>query len=334
MSIINRFIEQARRNPKRIVLPEAEDERVLQAARMALDKGISFPILLGSREKVTAQASRAGVSLEGIEVEDPVSSLRLGPYCRRYSELRGLPEAVGRSILVRPNYFAANMVAAGDADGMVGGVVYATEEIIMAAGMFIGLQEGASIPSSLFLIEIPGYAGGENGVLIFADCAVNANPTAQELAEIAITSARSAERVCRWQPRVAMLSFSTKGSAAHPDVDKVTNALEIARKLAPDLVIDGELQADSALVPSTARRKIKGGNPVAGRANVLIFPDLDAANISYKLVQVLGGAAAFGPVLQGYRKPVSDLSRGATAEEIIGAMAIVNAQAQSQEDGG
>jgi len=219
------------------------------------------------------------------------------------------------------------MVNTGDADGMVAGAVYATEDIIMAANLLIGLAEGITTPSSSFLMELPNYSGGEDGVLLFADCAVNVNPTPQELADIAIASARTAEVLCGWEPRVAMLSFSTKGSAMHPDADKVRQALEIINATAPGLAVDGELQADSALVPDIARRKIKGENPVAGKANVLIFPDLDAGNIAYKLVQILAGAATYGTILQGYTRPVSDLSRGATVQDILAAIAMVSAQA-------
>lgn len=329
MSIIGKFIDKARKSPKKIALPEGEDERVLSAARMAADEGIAIPILLGEQGKIHKVASSLGVSLDRIIIDYPPSSPHLGRYCKLYAEMRGLPELAAQRIVIKPNYFGAMMVNVGDADGMVGGVVYPTEEIIMASNLLIGLAEGITTPSSFFLIDIPTYSGGEGGTLLFADCAININPTPEELADIALASARSAEIFCGWEPRVAMLSFSTKGSAMHSDVDKVTKALEIAKAKAPELAIDGELQADSALVPAIAKRKIKGVSPVAGRANVLIFPDVDAANISYKLTQILAGASVYGPILQGYVKPVADLSRGASPQDIFGTIAIVAAQAST-----
>ena len=280
--------------------------------------------VLGNQDKIHQMASDLSINLDGIVTDDPPSSPYLASYCRLYNETRGLPELAAQKILIGPNYFGAMMVNAGDADGMVAGAVYTTEEIIMAANL-IGLAEGVTTPSSAFLMEIPNYSGGENGVLLLSDCAVNVNPTPQELADIAVASARTAEVLCGWNPRVAMLSFSTKGSAIHPDADKVIKALKIVKTVAPSLVIDGELQADSALVPATARRKVKGHGLVAGKANVLIFPDLDAGNIAYKLAQIVSSATVYG-ILQGYSKPISDVSRAASSEEILGAIAIVAAQ--------
>ncbi len=223
------------------------------------------------------------------------------------------------------------MVKMGDADAMVAGIATSTEEVVTAGELIIGLQKGISTPSSFFLMDIPGYLGGEGSLLIFADGGTNPNPNPEQLADIAIATARSARELLGWEPKVAMLSFSTKGSAIHPDVDKVVEAVRMAKKREPGLCVDGELQADTAIVPEVAKRKINEASSVAGRANILIFPDLDAGNICYKLVQRLAKAAAYGPFLQGFAKPVSDLSRGSTIDDIVGATTIVVLEVQARE---
>lgn len=327
MDLVEQFKEKARQQPRRIVYPEGDDERMAAAAVACVKEGVAVPVLVGKEAKVAAAAQAAGVDLSGIEVIEPKSSGKLDAYAASYVSARdNVSESIAKRILGRPMLFGAMMVAAGDADSMVAGAANPTARVIEAGGLTIGYAEGISAPSSIFIMVVPECLGEKDKIFIFADPALSISPTAAELAEIAVTSGRTAQNLLGIEPKIALLSFSTKGSASHEDVDKVIEATKLAQEIAPDLSIDGELQADTAVSPRVAAKKAPD-SPVAGQANVLVFPDLDAANMAYKLVQYLGNAAALGPLLQGFAKPIADLSRGATVEDIVGTTAIMAVQA-------
>lgn len=325
---IKQFIEAAKADPRRIVYPEGADERVLQAARRVKDEGLAAPILVGVPESIGEAAGVAGISLDGIEIAGPHDEARLEAFAADYAASAGLKEGIARRLVKKPLAFGGMMVRLGLADGMVAGVATATGAVIQAAAVTVGFQEGLSTPSSFFMMVLPEYMGERNKVLVFADAAVQVQPDPRQLAEIAVAAGRNARDLLGLDPKVAFLSFSTRGSAVHADTEKVLESLALAKTIDPDLTFDGELQADAALVPRVAAKKVSD-SPVAGQANVLIFPDLDAANIAYKLVQYLAGAQAIGPILQGFARPVNDMSRGASVDDLVNVTAITVAQARS-----
>ena len=327
MSLNDLFFDRARKRPARVAYPEGHDPRIVEAAVKARQMGIAIPVLVGNPAEVTAIASRSGWNLDGITVLSPKDDGLLDRFADDYARTRNLRTAIARKVVQKPLSFAGMIVKTGMADAMVGGVDTATASMIQAASLTIGLQPGITTPSSCFVMIVPDFQGEKEKALIFADCGLNIQPTAAQLADIALASASSARSLLGVEPRVAMLSFSTKGSGSHADVDKVLEALSIVRAKAPFLIVDGELQGDAALSPRVGEKKAKG-SPVAGQANVLIFPDLNSGNICYKLTQYLAKATALGPLLQGFARPANDMSRGATVDDLIGVTAITSIQAQ------
>ena len=331
MGMIEHVWNKARQNVMSIVLPEGDESRTLQAAAKIRDEGLARPILLGETGVVRAMAQQVGADIAGIEIVDPASSPKLGGYADALYEMRkakGLSREDAARLAADPMYHGILMVKQGDADGLVSGARHTTGDMLRPALQIIKTKPGISVVSSSFLMNCPNRSLGEDGLLVYADCVVVPCPTAEELAQIAVSAADTARTLCGIrQPRVALLSFSTKGSAKHELVSKVQKATALAHELAPELLLDGEMQLDAALVPEVGASKAKG-SPVAGRANVLIFPDLQAGNIGYKLTQRIGGAECYA-VLQGLAKPCNDLSRGCSVDDIVNTVALTAVQAQA-----
>ncbi len=330
MSLVDQIKAKAKSCKKHVLLPEGSEERTLKAAEIIIKEGIADLTLLGNEKEIREKAKSLGVSLDGIGIIDPVLSPDLQDYTEKFYEMRktkGVTMEKAAATMKNPLFFAAMMIKEGKGDGMVAGAITTTGDTLRPGLQIIKMAPGISVVSSCFIMDVPNKSYGENGLIVFGDCVVNPVPTAEQLAAIAISSAATGKALCGMEPRVAMLSFSTKGSAKHEYVDKVAEATKLVKQLAPDLNVDGELQADAALVESVGQLK-SPGSPVAGKANVLIFPDLQAGNIGYKLVQRLAGAEAIGPVCQGFAKPINDLSRGCSVEDIIGVIAITAVQAQ------
>lgn len=328
--LIRVLTEKAKKDPKRVALPECEADNTLLVARRLVDDGIGTPVLVNDPAVIKETASRVDVSLDGMEIVDVTDEEARLNLVKRYmdAEPRMLSEKSYTRRSSKPLYYAMIMEAVGDVDCTFAGYVATTGDVLMTAQNVIGLSEGVDVSSIMAIVETPGFNGPEGDTIVFADCGLNPEPTAEELASIAIASADNAHAILGWEPRVAFLSFSTLGSGTSASVENTQKALEIAKRRRPDIKFDGEFQLDAAIVPKIAERKVKRESDVAGKANVLIFPDLDAANLAVKIVQLFAHGKGFGHTLSGFRKPISDSSRSASVEEMLGDIAMLVIAAQ------
>ena len=332
MNFIEEIKNRARNELKTIILPETEDIRVLRAAEKVTNEGFAKIILVGDEETTNKLAEENEINIDGIRIVNPSKSEKYEEYVNKFFELRqkkGVSIEKARETMLNNVYFGMMMVKEGDADGLVSGAAHSTADTLRPALQILKTAEGTKLVSAFFLMVVPDCEFGENGTFVFSDCGLNQNPTSDELSEIAISSAKSFEQLVGKEPKVAMLSYSTYGSAKSDLVDKVQEATRILKEKAPNLKADGEMQLDAAIVSSVAASKAPNSD-VAGHANVLVFPDLDSGNIGYKLVQRLAKAEAYGPICQGIAAPVNDLSRGCSADDIVGVIAITAVQAQNK----
>lgn len=331
MSLLAEIREKAAKKTKRIVLPEGTEERTLMAVKGIVDNKIAIPILLGDESEIKTLAGKYGADLSGAEIVNPTQSANFDDYVQAFYEMRkkkGIDLDKAKATMSDPLYYASMMVKMGHADGEVAGAVNTTGNVLRPALQIIRTAPGISAVSGSFIMIVPNCEYGDKGTFVYADCAVTPVPSAEQMAEFAKTSVETAVDLCGMSdPKVGMLSFSTKGSASHETIDKVVEASNIAKERFPELKVDGELQGDAAIVPSVGASKAPGSE-VAGDCNVLIFPDLQAGNIAYKLTQRLAGAEAIGPILQGLDKPVNDLSRGCSVEDIINVVAMIVVKAE------
>lgn len=325
MTLIETLIEKAKQNPKRIALPECEADKTLLAARRVLDEGIGIPVLVNDPAVIQETAKRAGISLEGMEIVDTTDEARRDEVIARYLNYEKLilSEKGCKRKMKQPMYYAMILEAAGDVDATFCGHVNTTGDVLLCAQQCIGMQDGVDVPSIFALTEIPGFQGPEGNLIALADCGLNPEPAPDELASIAIASCDNIRALMGWEPRCAFLSFSTCGSGAAASVDRITEAVGIAKQRRPDLKIDGEFQLDSAIRPEVAAKKVNRESDVAGKANILIFPELNAANIGIKMVQLFANGKGYGHTLSGFAKPVADSSRGADVDEIVGDIAML-----------
>jgi len=330
MDFIGSIKERARQNIKTVVLPEASDARILKAASIALNEGYANVVLLGNKDTINNVAAENGLDISRATIIDPLQSDRREFYAERLYDLRkekGMTLEQAHELVKDEVHYGMMMLKCDEADGLVSGAIHSTSDTLRPALQILKTAPGTKLVSAFFLMVVPDCEYGDDGVFVFGDCGLNQNPTAEELVEIAYSSSKSYESLVGKESRVAMLSYSTKGSAKSELVDKVVNATQLVKDTYPELKVDGELQLDAAIVPSVGASKAPGSD-IAGHANTLIFPDLNAGNIGYKLVQRLGKAEAYGPLCQGIAKPVNDLSRGCSAEDVAGVIAITAVQAQ------
>jgi len=329
MSFIESIKQRAKQNIKTIILPEAEDKRVLEAASKVIAQGFAKVILIGNKEQVEKDSKENNIDLSGVEIIDIKSSTKKQEYAQKLFELRqakGMTEEEASKLIEEPIYFGMMMLKNGEADGLVSGAAHSTSNTLRPALQILKTAPNTKLVSAFFVMCVPNCEYGEHGTFIYGDSGLNQNPNADELSEIAISSAKSFRSLVEAEPKVAMLSYSTYGSAKSELTEKVIEATKLVKEKAPDLLVDGELQVDSAIIPEVSKSKAPG-SPIEGNANVLIFPDLNAGNIGYKLTQRLAKAEAYGPLCQGIAKPVNDLSRGCSSDDIVGVVAITAVQA-------